>query len=78
MFVKHVEFAEKFGALEELQLDSINYSFVEQFHLDLIALAMSFLFAVYYLTIWMVRRAWRFVGMVGAKVGGVARTKKVD
>ncbi len=47
-FVKHVEFAQKFGDLEEFQLDS--RSFVEQFNLDLIGLAIIISIVLYQLT----------------------------
>jgi hypothetical protein len=43
LFVKHVEFAERFDVTKDLELDSADDSFIEEFNLDIIGLAALFL-----------------------------------
>jgi hypothetical protein len=41
-FVKHVEFAERFDVTKDLELDSADDSFIEQFNLDIFGLIILF------------------------------------
>jgi hypothetical protein len=43
LFVKHVEFAERFDITKDLELDSADDTLIEQFNLDIIGLALLFL-----------------------------------
>jgi hypothetical protein len=73
MFVKHVEYAEKFGQLEELQLDTMDETIVEEFKLDLVALALVSIFLIYTISMFLLRRVLLFRSQLR-----VSRTKKVE
>lgn len=48
LFVKHVEFSERFDIRRDLELDTVDDTFLEQFNLDFIGLFVLFaLFSIF-------------------------------
>jgi hypothetical protein len=74
-FVKYIEFAEKFGSLDELRLDTDGESIFEQFYLDLIGGAL-FLLVIFYLVITILLK--QAIRMILLGETQVIRSKKID
>lgn len=49
LFIKHVEFAERFDMAKDLELDSADETLFEQFNLDIIGLGLLFTFLLVFL-----------------------------
>jgi UDP-N-acetylglucosamine:LPS N-acetylglucosamine transferase len=73
-FVKHVEFAERFGSLDELRLDTAGESIFEQFFLDLIGVCLLFLVISYLIIITLLRQ---MILLVKTQLLSV-KTNKID
>lgn len=78
LFIKYVEYAEKFGALEELRLDAAGVSLVELFHLDLIGLSLLCLLTLFSLILFVSKRILKLGRFLTDQWVKVSKTKKID
>lgn len=79
--MKHVEFAERFDVSEDLELDSIDDSFVEQFNLDIFGFGLLFLAAFSFLVYRLSMFLFRYAVLVSRLFNSyllISRTKKVN
>jgi hypothetical protein len=81
LFVKHVEFAEKFDVVEDLELASADDSFFEQFNLDIFGVIFLFALLAGFLVYKLLRLLFRCFALVSGLFNSnmlISRTKKLD
>jgi len=75
VFLKHVEFAEKFGRLEDLDLETADDNIFEQFHVDLIVIGVLLALSIYWILSFLTKRMVLFLKVLSESLR-VSKVKK--
>lgn len=77
LFVKHVEFSERFNVAKDLELDSTDDTIFEQLNLDIIGIGLLFLILVIFLACKFLRYLYRVFALLSG-VFNESDSKKLD